>query len=241
MAKKPLVEKMAEKAFASEAFQKSWRIHENVFGPILSPAFTDSMAARVHLTNALNHISRRETDKGIKLLEKIESACQNDADNAAWNFFMGLAYEMAGDLEGMAEWYTRAVQYRSSFYLPYVKLAKYQHQKGSLDAAAENFEKAIACLQNTERTAQETVILASTYANFAATLVMMKSYEQAKEVLFRSEELIPVLDGRDATWAILYASLGDRANAEKYLNLVKERTPHMWGAIQKVVEDIFGK
>ena len=72
MEKTPLVEKMAEKAFESEAFQKSWQMHERAFGPILLPAFTDSMAARVHLTNALNHISRRETDRGIELLEKID-------------------------------------------------------------------------------------------------------------------------------------------------------------------------
>ncbi len=237
MEKKPLVEKMAEKAFESEAFQKSWQMHERAFGPILLPAFTDSMAARVHLTNALNHISRRETGRGIELLEKIEPACQNDADHAAWNFFMGLAYEMAGDLEGMGKWYAFAIDYRPPFYLPYLKLAKYQHQKGALDASEKNFEKAIMCLQNAEKTEQNTVILASTYANFAATLVHLKDYARAKEMLLLSESLIPVLAGRDGTWAILYACLGDRENAEKYLHLVKERTPLLWSAIQKVVEE----
>ena len=93
------------------------------------------------------------------------------------------------------------------------------------------------CLQNAEKTEQNTVILASTYANFAATLVHLKDYARAKEMLLLSESLIPVLAGRDGTWAILYACLGDRENAEKYLHLVKERTPLLWSAIQKVVEE----
>ena len=101
MEKKSLADKMAEKSFNSPKFQKSWQVHTQAFGPILEPAFVDNFTARVHLTNALNHISRCDSEKGIQKLRLIEKDCVSDADKAAWLFCMGLCMGMAGMKEEM--------------------------------------------------------------------------------------------------------------------------------------------
>ena len=41
-----------------ENFQKSWDTHMEAFGPILGPAFMQNFEARVHLTAALNSLSK---------------------------------------------------------------------------------------------------------------------------------------------------------------------------------------
>ena len=74
MGKKTLADKMAEKSFKSAAFQKSWQVHMNAFGPILEPAFKENYQARVHLTAALNEISGGKLKKGFEKLKKIEES-----------------------------------------------------------------------------------------------------------------------------------------------------------------------
>ena len=65
MGKLSLAEKLAKKSFESDAIQKSWQVHLQMFGPILEPAFAGSYQARVHLTAALNHISTRDLKAGL--------------------------------------------------------------------------------------------------------------------------------------------------------------------------------
>ncbi len=87
--KRAATDRMAEKALDSNAFQASWQIHLRAFGPLLAPAFADNEPARIHLCNALNHISRRNCDRGEKLLTSLDASATTDADRAMLTFCVG--------------------------------------------------------------------------------------------------------------------------------------------------------
>ena len=89
---------------AAFALWQSWETHRQAFGPILEPAFEENQEARVLLIDALNHISRREVKRGMELLKKLAPFCAYDEDRAAWAFFTGLCFEMAGAREQMLQW-----------------------------------------------------------------------------------------------------------------------------------------
>ena len=57
MKKETFAEKLARKSFNSAGVQRSWQMHMKAFGPILEPAFAEDFQTRIHLVNALNHIS----------------------------------------------------------------------------------------------------------------------------------------------------------------------------------------
>ena len=63
-----LADKLAKKSFMSEAVQKSWKVHMDMFGPILEPAFKEDYQSKVHLGAALNLISRKDVKKGFERL-----------------------------------------------------------------------------------------------------------------------------------------------------------------------------
>ena len=86
MGKQTIADKMAEKTFLSEGFQRQWRIHLQAFGPILEPAFVEKYQALVHLTAALNLISNRKIKDGLNKLQLVEKHISCDADRAAWLF-----------------------------------------------------------------------------------------------------------------------------------------------------------
>ena len=80
MKKETFAEKLARKSFESAGVQRSWKVHVQAFGPILEPAFAEDFQTRIHLINALNHISNRDLKTGLKKLQLIEKACETDAD-----------------------------------------------------------------------------------------------------------------------------------------------------------------
>ena len=143
MKKETFAEKLARKSFESAAIQKSWQVHIQAFGPILEPAFTDNYQARIDLTAALNYISNREVDKGLKKLQLIENACSTDEDRAALLFCMGLCFEMANSKDDMVAYYREAGNYGHGFYLPYLKIAKAAQNDAAFEIAEENYKKAI--------------------------------------------------------------------------------------------------
>ena len=75
---------------AQAALQQSWEVHRPAFGPILEPAFAENPQVRITLIAALNHISRREIQRGLELLKQIKEFCIYEEDKAAWTFFVGL-------------------------------------------------------------------------------------------------------------------------------------------------------
>ena len=129
------------------ALRQSWEVHRQAFGPILEPAFSENQQVRLILINALNHISRREVNRGMELLKELHPHCIYDEDKAAWAFFVGLCFEMGGAGKQSLEWYEKAGKIGHRFYLPYLKLAKAYHSAGQLETARAYYETAISLIK----------------------------------------------------------------------------------------------
>ena len=243
MEKKSLADKMAEKSFKSAKFQKSWQVHMNAFGPILEPAFKENYQALVHLTAALNEISGGKLKQGFEKLRKLGDACVTNEDKAAWLFFMGLCFKMAGETGSMFRYYGMAEQMGHKFYLPYLEMAKAAHSEAVFDDAAEYYFKAMQCIDAGENekffvSPSKNALLASVGTNFASCLTMMHKYDAAEAELARAEELLPTQPGRSATKAILYAAMGREDDVAACLEALKTEAPMMLSQTQKMTEEI---
>lgn len=233
MKKETLAQDLAKKAFLSPKFQKSWRVHEQAFGPILTPAFAEDYQARVHLTAALNLLSRKHVRRAFPKLRKLMARCVNDADWAAVAYFMGLSFEMHGDRHNMLILYSEAGNYHHKFYLPYLKLAKCAHEDARFDTAEENYRMAISCLDGVDAR-----IAASACANLASCLTMMHRYDEASAAIAQSKEILPNLPERFATEAMLYAVLGQTQQVSDCLDKLDALAPQMTEYTEKLVNRI---
>lgn len=238
MKKQTFADKMARKAFNNGAVKKSWEEHVKAFGPILEPAFPEDYQTRVHLTAALNHISRGEVNKGFDKLYPLQDACVTDTDKAAWLFCMGLGFEMAGAQNEMLVCYQQAGDFHHKFYLPYLKVAKCAFQDGALDAAEKNFRAAIGCLCEEDTKSVDQIILGSAYANLGACLTMMHRFEEAGEAMDSSEEIMPMLPGRMASKAILFAAMGQGEKALELMEKEAEQLPEVGEQVRENVRRI---
>ena len=227
--------KLAKKTFESEMVQNSWKIHMQYFSKILEPAFINNYQARVELTAALNLISNNNLKKGIKKLETIEHRCQSDEDHACWQYFMGLCFDMAGMKEETIHFYQAAGQYNHSFYLPYLKLAKYAHEDEVFDMAHKYYLKAIECLKEDVLNDQNKKILALAYCNLASCLTNMHLLHEAKETMKCSYEVLEDYKERAASEAILEAALGNKEEAYNHLEQVKQFVPQAYDLVEKQV------
>ena len=228
-------EKMAKKTFLSDKIQQSWSVHMQAFGPILENAFAEDYASRIHLTAALNNISRREFSQGLEKLKKIQPECKNDADRAAWLFFTGLLLEMAGDKHQSLVLYMQANKLHHRFYMPYLKIAKMAHEDNVYLMAEENYRAAIGCFDGTGLDSQSKTILASAYGNLATCLSMMHRFSEAEEALALSRQLIPNNPSLAAIEAVLCAVKGDDAGAKSQLDILQAYYPP---ALEKTAEDV---
>jgi len=209
---------------AAEALRQSWETHRQAFGPILEPAFAENPQVRIILTNALNHISRRDIKRGMELLKEIQPHCIYDEDKAAWAFFVGLCFEMAGAKALMELWYKNSCEIGHRFYLPYLKLAKAAHSSSRLDEAAKYYECAIECLLDTPEIDSGGVILGSALTNLCSCLTMLHRYGEAEQVWAAAQQY-PAQPGADATGAILYAAMGKAEKSEEYLQKLEAKHP----------------
>lgn len=241
MKKQTLADKIAKRFFESPSVQKCWQAHMQAFGPILEPAFTDNYPARLDLTAALNHISRKELQKGLKKLQAIKSACFTDADKAAWTFCMGLLMEMANSKEDMLYCYQKAGEYGHRFYLPYLKVAKLAHTDGVFETAEENYLMAIRCLTEEKDDEQQKVLLGSIYTNLASCLTMMHRYEDAEDALRRSGEIMPDQQGRAAAQAILEAVKGNAERAHELTEILRSQSSDFYETTKQMADSILEK
>ncbi len=232
---------LAENAFNSDTFQKHWKIHTDAFGPILDKAFENDTPSRIHLTAALDFISRRDTEKGIEKLELIKSNCSNDADKAAWLFCMGLAYEMAGDKNKMLACYTESGNYNHRFFLPYLKVAKYAHNDGIFLLAEEYYRRALGCFDSIGLSDQSLTVIASVYTNLCSCLTMMHRYDEAEEALLNSVRILPKFPGRSATEAILYAAMRDSEKVSAAIKELRTEAPAILAQTVKMTSDILSE
>ena len=228
-------EKMFE--MAEYAFAQSWETHRQAFGPILEPAFAENPQVRIPLVAALNHISRREVRKGLELLREIQRFCVYDEDKAAWAFFVGLAFEMAGGKEQMLKWYAEAGNYGHRFHFPYLKLAKAEHEAAQFEKARMHYETAIECLLEASEEYRDESILGASYVNLASCLTMLYRYREA-EAAWQRAQSYPLKPGAPATAAILYAAMGNAEKTAEYIGHLKQKYPIWLEHVQTMTEQI---
>ena len=241
MKKETLADKMAKKSFYSEAIQQSWNVHMQVFKPILEPAFKEDYQSKIHLTAALNFISRKDVKKGFDKLRKLEKACKNDADMAAWLFFMGVCFEMADMKEEMLSFYQEANEFEHGFYLPYMKVAKNAYEDCAYEACEYNYRRAIECLEGNLLAPQYRTYLGASFCNLSSCLIMMHRYEEAEEFLEESKRILPVHRGREATEVVLQAIKGNRQAVEELLDYIEKEIPEISELTINGVEKIYAE
>jgi len=222
---------------AEAALRQSWEVHRQAFGPILEPAFQENQQVRILLINALNRISRREVKEGLELLKQIQPFCNYNEDKAAWAFFVGLCFEMAGAKKQMLQWYADAGKFHHRFYLPYLKLAKAAHGDGELLKARNYYVTAIRCLLETEDADRDEVILGSACTNLCSCLVMLHQYPEAEAAWLQAQKY-PLQPGAHATAAILYAAMGREAEMLQALEQLRQTQPAMLPQIEEMTRQI---
>ena len=241
MAKESLANKMARKAFYRNDVQQSWKVHMQAFGPILRPAFADNFQAKIHLTAALNHISKGNLQQAMPKLQQVQNFIENDADKAMLLFALGVYCETAGAQEQMATYYSAANQCGHSFYLPYLKVAKYCLGAADYAPAEENFRKAIACFDAAVLSDADKIILGSAYANLGSCLTMLHRYEDAWTALENSKAFCPDAPGRAAAEAVLHALKGDEASVAACIAVLEEHTPDAVESVRQSTAKILAK
>ena len=241
MAKESLANKMARKAFYRNDVQQSWKVHMQAFGPILRPAFADNFQAKIHLTAALNHISKGNLQQAMPKLQQVQNFIENDADKAMLLFALGVYCETAGAQEQMAAYYDAANQCGHNFYLSYLKVAKFCLGAADYAPAEENFRKAIACFDAAALSDADKIILGSAYANLASCLTMLHSYEDAWTALENSKAFCPDAPGRAAAEAVLHALKGDEASVAACIAVLEEHTPDAVESVRQSTAKILAK
>lgn len=241
MKKISLAERLARKAFKIDAVQKSWQIDLQTFGPILEPAFVDNYKAKLHLTAALNYISKEKPGKGLEKLWRLKKECATDEDITALLFCLGLGFEKAGMKENMVSCYLEAGEYKHKFYYPYLRVAKSAYQDGVYEVAEENYKKAIQCLEEETLDDQKRTILGVSYSNYASCLTMMHRYEDAEEAMKKSIEILPEYKGRTVTEAILQAAMGNAEKALACTEATASEMPEFYEHTKKMVNEILEK
>ena len=224
---------------AGEKLLHSWEVHRQAFGPILEPAFQENKEARIHLLAALNLLSRKEAEKSREKLILLKEYCNYDEDKAAYNFFMGLSFDIMGLKDQMVKWYEKANEYEHNFYLPYLKLAKVYHTEAFFDSAERNYLKAIKCLE-VRNEYFDAHILSSALTNLTSCLTMMHKLSLAEKTLEKAESTL-VIKGQCATASILYAAMGKKEISENYLLKAKEESNSLYMLTKKMTEDIQNK
>lgn len=222
---------------AQFALRQSWEAHRQAFGPILEPAFAENPQVRILLINALNHISRRDIQRGLELLKELHPHCIYEEDKAAWAFFVGLCFEMAGARKQMLEWYEKAGEIGHRFYLPYLKLAKAAHTDAEFQKAKGYYQTAIDCLLEMPEKDKDEVILGSAYTNLTSCLTMLHQYPEA-ETAWNTARQYPAQPGADATGAILYAAMGNTKKTAQYLQQLKETAPTLLPQACQMTQEI---
>lgn len=238
MSIKSILNKLSEKAMNSDKFQKAWNTHAAVFGPIMENAFVDDPVARTHLIAALNNISRGEIKPAQDRMNQLSKLAKNDADKAAWLFFMGLLMETGNNRLEALRFYAGANQVGHSFYLPYLKLARHYHGDGGLAPAEKNYLRALECLKETGGAPNPDAMEASIRTNLAGCLTYMHRFDEAEEQLRLSKSLSADVPGRTVIDIALAAAQGDELRVRRGIGQLQQDNPDIADKIQKHAESI---
>lgn len=235
---------MSEDIFSQlpEEVAKSWNIHVSYFGTILESAFKDDIPTRIQLTAALNQISSYNPDRGIEILTELEERCICNEDRCAWNFCMALGYEYARKQELSVGYYFQCCQYSPDFYLPYLKVAKLAHTNQNFSLAKDYYRLTIKSITDHKLKKDKNMRLAeaSAASNLASCYTMMQDLPMAAMMLEYSSKLVKELPGRNGAYAMLYAAMGDKENAEVHLKALKEEDEWTYERTIQPVYEILG-
>lgn len=239
--KKPSpAEKKAEKTFFGQDMQKSWTAHLKNYGPILKPAFPENYQAKVLLCGALTHITKKNQPQALLKLNSLQKHLETDADKAAFFFTMGLFCEYAGKFDEMAGLYAQANDLKHGFFLPYLKVGKYDLDRRNYGRAEESYRNAIRCLA-AAADPKEKQLLATAYTNQASCLIMMHRSAEAETALEKARQAAPMVPGRAAPEAILHSLRGETAQMLTSLDTLKTMAPFAYDSIKKSTDKILSR
>lgn len=224
---------IAKKTFESKKIQDSWKVHVNAFGSILENAFKEDYKTRIDVCAALNLISNRKLQEGYQKVGKLYDSCKCNDDYALFYFLLGLCFDMANQEDQMAAAYMKCCEYEPDFYMPYIKTAKFAHKVGDYDVAANLYEGGLNILTQQTQDEQTKVLIASIFVNFSTCLTLMHQYEMALELMNKSKMMKPVMIGRSASEAMLYAALGRKEQYEACLKQIQTETPQVYEHVKK--------
>ena len=203
----------------NRSFQQRWQGYCRRFGPIMEPAFKNDMPSRLKLLDALDFISSRQLNKAVDCLQEIREKAVNDDDTAAWSFFIGFCFELAGQREHMMHCYIASASFGHSFYMPYLKMAIAEHAEADFAAAREDYLSAMSCLGQMSAEEMDNQALLRAWTGLVSCLTMMHRYSEAEEIMKQGDEKHPRMA---PAAAVLYAALGNRQKAEDFLRSIEK-------------------
>ena len=202
-----------------EKFLQRWQAYCRRFGAIMEPAFKDDMPSRMKLLEALDHIASRQLNKAVDCLQEIREQAVNDADTAAWSFFIGYCFELAGQREHMMHCYRASASFEHSFYMPYLKMAVAEQAEADFAAAKEDYMMAMSCLGQMEESEMDKQALIRAWTGLVSCLTMMHRYSEAEDILKQGDTKHPRMA---PAAAVLYAALANRQKTEEYISQIQK-------------------
>ena len=202
-----------------KTFQPRWQNYCRRFGPIMEPAFKNDMPSRLKLLDALDFISARQLNKAVDCLQEIREQAVTDADTAAWSFFIGFCFELAGQREHMMHCYKASTSFEHSFYLPYLKMAVAEHSEADFSSAKDDYVMAMSCLGQMPAETMDSQALLRAWTGTVSCLTMMHRYSEAEEMMKQGDENHPRMA---PAAAVLYAALGNRQKTQEFLEKIQE-------------------
>lgn len=234
-----LAEMIAKKAFDAPQFQQSWAVHMQAFGPILAPAYPDCFTAKVHLTNILNKISRRDVEGAKATMQTLlqSCGCETSEEKALLAFLQGLCCEAVGDQMHMFALYTQAGYHHHRFYLPHLKCARFAHESGQLDVALAEYSKALPLIRELPEGPARTKLLGGALTNTASCLTYMHRYQDAEALLKEARQHGPVAR-IETVEAVLLAAMDREEEMEACLVALAEADDPAYDHILDLVTGI---
>ena len=221
--------------FDKEAFQRAWELYGRLYGPIMEPAFKTDEQARLKLVYALNRMHGKQLNEAIAHLEDIRERCCYNEDWAAWSFFVGLCFDMAGDTEHMLHCYNACISYEPAFYMPYLKAAMAEHRGAEFEAAAEHYCLCLERLSENPDVPGMEGKQAVAYSSLISCLTMMHRYGEAERLLKQSGAGTADFA---AVGAVLYAAMGIRPKAQMQLARLEIQDEEQAAHVRALTEDI---
>ena len=182
---------MKEYALDNENYKKWRKIHGDAFGDIFLSAFEGNDEAQIRLTAALNKTTKREVEKALDNLKSLEYFCNNDFDNGALCYFIGLNYELLQNEEKVNEYYDKMQEYNQNFlfnvsFHPYYYTAKAAQKNSDCKKSVAYYQKAISFYDDKKKTEEIFKILAQLYFEIATVYTYKHEYEKGSFYIQRS-------------------------------------------------------